>query len=319
MARRRSYREALPNGERPFVEHLRDRFRPPDDTQVWAGDDAAVLPGGRIAAVDTLVAGTHFDLRWASAADVGWKAVAVNLSDLAAMGAVEPEAALLSLVVPPEPPGLAAEVVGGVAEAATRYRCPVVGGDTTEGGELVVTVTVLGALRSSAPAVLRSGARVGDSVLVTGALGGAAAALRMLRAGDEVPAELAACLHRPEPRLEEGAAAAEAGATAMIDVSDGFALDAWRVAEASAVGLALREDALALRDGAGVDDARSGGDDYELLFTAPDPDRVAAAFSERGLAPPATVGRVVGETSTLGRADGSTVPLDPDGWEHRVP
>lgn len=305
-------------GERAFVERLRARLPGPPVDEVWAGDDAAVVDDGRLLAVDTLVSGVHFDLRWASAADVGWKAVAVNVSDVAAMGGT-PVAAVLSVVVPPEPAGLAPALLEGAAEAAGELACPLVGGDTTSGSQLVVSVAVLGHA-PPAGAVLRSGARPGDTVFVTGALGAARRAVLLLADGVEPSPRLADRLHRPRPRVAEGAAAAGAGATAMIDLSDGLGTDLGHVCDESGVGVRVDAASVPVAEGADLDDALVGGDDYELCFTAADASRVAEAFLRAGVDAPTAAGVIVeGGERVLVRADGSAEPLRAAGWEHPVP
>jgi thiamine-monophosphate kinase len=168
-------------------------------------------------------------------------------------------------------------------------------------------------------AVLRGGARPGDSVFVTGPLGGSKAALGALRRGDVPDPVALARLQRPVPRLVEGATAATAGASAMIDLSDGLSSDLAHICRASGVGARLEASAIPVGPGATVDDALSGGDDYELCFTAPDPVRVAEAFAAAGLHLPAPIGTViVGEEVLLATPSGGTWPLAPAGWEHPV-
>lgn len=292
-------------GEFAFIDRLAARLSPRPDGQVGVGDDCAVLEGNRLIATDLLVEGVHFRSAWASPADIGWKALAVNLSDIAAMGGT-PESAVIAVALPPDRPGLADELVAGLLECAEQHGCPLVGGDTSAGPELFLAVTVTG--RADRP-VLRSGASPGEAVFVTGPLGAAAAALPRLREGAEAPT--APALHRPLPRIGEGRAAAAAGATAMLDLSDGLAVDLPRIAMASGVGVVLDEVPVAA--GATPAEAVGGGDDYELCFTAADPDRVRAAFAERGLREPIAVG-----TTT----HGTDVTLDGQplagGWEHRI-
>ena len=277
-----------------------------------------MLEGGLIAAVDAMVEGVHFVLGWSTPADVGWKALAVNLSDLAAMAAL-PTAALVALVVPPDRDGLADGVADGLAEAAVEFGCPVVGGDTTAGRVLAVSVTVLGRVPDGPP-VLRSGARPGDSLFVTGCLGGALHALDALRAGEKPDEDLRARLVRPRPRRDEGRAAAASAPTAMIDVSDGLARDLGHVCEQSGVGVRLDGPAVPLAAGASLREALVGGDEYELLFAAPDADAVTAAFRAAGLAPPALIGRMTeGPDRVLVGLDGSESALPDVGWEHPVP
>ena len=182
------------------------------------------------------------------------------------------------------------------------------GCDTSTGPELFIAVTVTG--HAERP-VLRSGASPGETVFVTGPLGGAAAVLAALDAGEAVADPSA--LHRPVPRLAEGRAAAEAGATAMLDLSDGLAVDLRRLVEASGVGIVIDPGAVPVADGATQEQAVGGGDDYELCFVAPDAGRVSAAFEEQGLRAPVVIGRTTdGDGAQLGDQ-----PLA-GGWEHTV-
>ena len=285
---------------------------------MWLGDDTAVLAGGLLVTTDALAEGVHFDLALSTLFDAGWKAVAVNCSDLAAMGGA-PRAAVAAVVVPEGRPGVADRLAAGVVAAAGAFDCPLVGGDTAVGPALVITVTVLG----DAPpggAVLRSGARPGDAVLVTGDLGGPRAALAALRRGEEPPEESAIRLHRPLPRLAEGRAAAGAGASAMIDLSDGLSGDLRHICRASGVGVVLEAGAVPVGPGATLEDALAGGDDYELCFTAPDAGRVAEAFAAAGLEAPTRIGTVTEEKEIAWKEAGGHVrPLPPAGFEHPVP
>lgn len=285
---------------------------------MWLGDDAAVLADGLLFATDVLAEGVHFDLRWSTPADAGWKALAVNCSDLAAMGG-SARAAVVAVVVPAGRPGMADGVAAGIMEAAGALGCPLVGGDTAVGPSFVISVAVLGDAPAGG-AVLRSGARAGETIFVTGPLGAARAALHALRRGEEPAPEAAARLHRPVPRLAEGRAAAAGGATAMIDLSDGLSSDLGHVCRHSGVGARLEAAAIPCGPGAGLDDALAGGDDYELCFCAPDPGRVAEAFVAAGLAPPVAIGTVVAATGlVLVEPGGATRALPPGGWEHEVP
>jgi thiamine-monophosphate kinase len=284
---------------------------------VWLGDDTAVLAGGLLFATDALAEGVHFDLSFSTLPDAGWKAVAVNCSDLAAMGGT-PRAAVAAVVVPEGRPGVADGLAEGVVAAAGALACPLVGGDTAVGPALVIAVTVLG-YAPPVGAVLRSGARPGDAVFVTGTLGGPRAALGALRRGDEPPADSVARLHRPVPRLAEGPVAAGAGAGAMIDLSDGLSSDLAHICRQSGVGAVLEAAAIPLGAGASLEDALAGGDDYELCFTAPDPGRVEQAFLAAGLAAPARIGTVTeGREIAVKEGDGRVRPLPPAGWEHPV-
>jgi thiamine-monophosphate kinase len=309
--------EASLSGEFAFLERLRQALPELPAGQVGVGDDTAVLEGGLLFATDVLTEGIHFDLRWSTPADVGWKALAVNLSDVAAMGGT-PRAAVCGVVLAAGRKGEADDLAGGLMAAAAELGCPLVGGDTVVGAALTVTVSVVGDA-PEAGAVLRSGARPGDSVFVTGPLGGGRAALVALRRGEAPDPVALARLQRPVPRLVEGRAAAAAGATAMIDLSDGLSSDLAHICRASGVGALLQPAAIPVGPGAAVDDALSGGDDYELCFTAPDPVRVAEAFAAAGLHLPAPIGTVIpGDEVLLTTPGGGTWPLAPGGWEHPV-
>ena len=202
--------------------------------------------------------------------------------------------------------------------AAAELGCPLVGGDTTVGAVLTVAVAVVGDSPEGG-AVLRRGARPGDSIFVTGPLGGGRAALAALRRGDEPDPVALARLRRPIPRLVEGRTAAAAGASALIDLSDGLSSDLAHLCRASGVGALLEPAAVPVGPGAAVEDALAGGDDYELCFTAPDPVRVAEAFAAAGLHLPAPIGAVTtGDEVLLATPGGGTWPLAPSGWEHPV-
>jgi thiamine-monophosphate kinase len=303
--------DAKPGGERAVIERIRSLLpgAPPGET--WIGDDAAVVAApqdGLLLAADLVVAGVHVDLDLVGIDDMGWKAMSVNVSDLAAM-AGRPRHALVS-VAGPASTDLDA-LFGGLADAARHYSCPVVGGDLANAGVLVVSVAVTGTTEGR-PAVLRSGARPGDALLVTGPLGASAAgleALRSRRSGG--PPGLGAAYRRPQACVEEGQAARLGGATAMIDVSDGLGIDLDRLAVASGVGLVIADVPVA--EGASPEQALAGGEDYELVFSAPDPEAVAAAFREAELRAPILLGSCTADPGER-RIDGAR--LQPEGWQH---
>jgi thiamine-monophosphate kinase len=239
------------------------------------GDDAAVLeiPGDRelVVTADTLNAGVHF-LADAYAGDIGHKALAVNLSDLAAMGA-EPRWALLSLSMPEIDASFAADLVAGFLSLARCHGVSLVGGDTCS-GPLSVTVTAMG-LVEPGNALTRSGARPGDLIVVSGTPGMAALALEQVQEGANPDAEASAALLRPIPRVALGRAFV-GKATACIDISDGLLADLGHIAEASQCGAVIELGRLPCGGALAAchDDQRwrlqlTGGDDYELCFTLP--------------------------------------------------
>jgi thiamine-monophosphate kinase len=242
-------------GEFGLIAALSAWLPPGPRTLVGIGDDAAVLaaPDGRVVATtDFLLEGRHFRRDWSSAADVGHKAAARSLADLAAMGA-EPSALLVALAAPGDlPVSWARELAAGLAAECARAGASVIGGDTARAASVFLAVTGLGDLAGRAP-VRRSGAAPGDVVAVAGPLGHAAAGLALLSAGlSEVglagagpDAERLVAAHlRPAPPYDAGPEAADLGATAMIDISDGLLADLGHVADASGVRIELASDAL---------------------------------------------------------------------------
>jgi thiamine-monophosphate kinase len=274
---------------------------------IGPGDDAAVLaaPDGRVVATtDTLVHGPDFRLAWSDPFQLGWKSAAVNLADVAAMGA-RPTALLVALALPESTPiAFVERFADGLTAACASLApgCGVEGGDLATSATLTIAVTALGSLDGVAP-VLRSGARPGDEVRLVGEAGVAARGLRLLferftdAAGAALPVSAAArgalsaadahAIARqlaPHPPIAAGAEAARAGAHAMMDVSDGLALDARRMADASGVTIEFFADAL----GDAPAEALAGGEDHALLITAPAgaavPGRVVGAVRERAAA-----------------------------------
>jgi thiamine-monophosphate kinase len=255
--------------------------------------------------IDTVAAGVHADLSLSGLDDLGWKAVAVNVSDIAAMGG-RPEYGLLSVA---GPPGTDPELVGrGVAEAARRYGCAVVGGDLVNADALLITVALAGAC-DGAPLV-RSGARPGDGIWVTGPRGLSAAGLRLLKGSATAGGPAVEAHRRPKPSVQAGLAARAARATSMIDVSDGLLADLGHLADASGVGFAI--EGVPAGDDATREEALTGGDDYVLVFTAPDGGAVDQAFAP--LPSPYWLGRCTDDASER-TVDGHQAPAT-GGWEH---
>jgi thiamine-monophosphate kinase len=284
------------NGEFELIARLTAALAAPGGrVRVGVGDDAAVtVPGGATATtVDSFVDGVHFRRGTSPLRSVGAKALAATLSDLAAMGA-QPGEAYVALAVPDDLTAADCELIyEGIRAVADDTATAIAGGDVTRSPVLSLAVTAVGHVAEPDALVRRGGAEPGQLVVVTGSLGGAAAGLLLLdrpelaRAVDEATAEVLTARHRePRPRLAEGAALARAGATAMIDVSDGLGADAGHVATASGTSIVI--DLASLPVAAGVaevaaaggadplDLAAAGGEDYELLACLP-PERLAEA------------------------------------------
>jgi len=303
-------------GELAALDRLAALLPAAPEGEIWIGDDAAVVDLGTLGplllATDLVAEGVHFDRGLSTLADVGWKVLAVNVSDIVAMGG-RPLRAVVALA------GASTDELDalyrGLGEAAAAYDCPIVGGDLsagTPGGGLVVSVAVLGTT-DGRPAVLRRGARPDDRVYVTGPLGRAAAGLRMLRADPRASGALVEAHRRPVPRADEGLVAAGCGASAMIDCSDGLGIDLDRLAKASGVGVVL--DLVPVAEGATLEEALGGGEDYELVFCAPVGVDVGEAFAERGLTPPIEIGHAVADASVR-LLEGAPLPLS--GYQHRL-
>lgn len=277
MARRRDAGRAPLKAEFALIERIRARAGSRADVLLGIGDDAALLqvPEGHALAwsTDTLVAGVHFPADTAPA-DIGWKALAVNLSDLAAMGA-KPAWATLALTLPDADGEWLDAFLDGFCELADAHGVAIVGGDTTR-GPLSITVGVQGFVAAGG-GLRRDGAGFNDDVWVTGTLGDAAGALRQWQAGGLQSMKLRYRLDRPSPRVDVGLAIAEL-ATAAIDLSDGLRADLGHVLARSGVGAELDlgrlPTSITLAEHFSDEAARwrlqlAGGDDYELCFTAP--------------------------------------------------
>lgn len=306
--------------------------------RIGIGDDAAVLeppPGTElVATLDAMVEEVHFRREWSRSEDLGWKALAVNVSDLGGMGA-RPLAALVTLALPAETDVKWVErVYAGLAECSAEYGCPVVGGDTVRSPRgVVLSVAALGTVRAGS-AALRSGARPGELLCVTGVLGDSGAGLALLERGarrERRHAPLYEAHLRPRPPVTAGVALTEAGlATAMLDLSDGLASDVRHLARRSGVGVRIEAARLPISDTArqagtevGVDPvewALHGGEDYQLLFTVgPEHwERVPPTLGPLGVTA-TVVGRVVARGVTLVHTDGRAGRLEPQGFAHFSP
>jgi thiamine-monophosphate kinase len=302
------------------------------------GDDAAIVEpgtGSMLVTTDMLLEGVHFDLGAIAPTDLGAKSVVVNVSDIAAMGG-SPRYAVVSLGVPPTvETAWLMELFGGMRAACDEYALSLVGGDTNRAESVTIAVTVIGEVARGA-AVTRDGARIGDLVAVTGSLGAAAGGFvlsrlrpsRLGRAlGEAWGRELLEALYRPVARVGEGQTLAQAGATAMMDLSDGLAKDLSRLCAASGCGARIRLDRVpvspALRAAAGplgvdpLDLALSGGEDYELLATldATAFDRARDELHERFGVTLTDVGVII--DGGVVAVDGDVErPLEAKGWDH---
>ena len=329
-------------GESALISRIRHRVPPPPDwVTTGIGDDAAVIEPARgtvdVVTTDTLVEGIHFERSFVSPADLGHKTLAVNLSDLAAMGAT-PRVVLLSLVLPATMAAADLDaLVGGMLALAGRYQVALVGGDITRSsGPLVLGMTAIGALRRRR-VLTRAGGRPGDELWVTGVLGGAAAGLACLRRDPAGPTEddsdLDGCVERyrrPEPRVRIGILLGRnRAAHAAVDLSDGLSDGLRQLTQASAVGAVIDGSAVPIDTGARrwfethgldpIDAALAGGDDYELLVAVPRSGRrrfAAVSRLARGV-PMTRIGWLTKDTALVLRTTDGDRAL-PAGYEHFV-
>jgi thiamine-monophosphate kinase len=324
-------------GEFELLAKLRERLPAPDPrVRLGSGDDAAVtVPGGATAtSVDALLDGVHFLRGEASAAQIGHKALATALSDLAAMGA-EPGEAYVVLGAPADlEEAELLEILDGMLALAERTGTTLAGGDLTRAPALTLALTVVGHADAPERLVTRGGAEPGDVLVLTGELGGAAAGLLLLEAPElaaGLPEPTAEALRRrqlePEPLLDAGQALAAAGAKALIDLSDGLGADAGHLAERSGVALRIDAAALPLAEGvaevaaaAGRDPlelAASGGEDYELLAALP-AERAEAAEAALGEVKLTPIGAALAGKGVEIRLPGGEL-LETAGYDHLRP
>ena len=325
---------AQPFGEFALIDRIVARLgdAAARDILVPPGDDAAAwrtTEGVSVATTDLLVEGTHFRADTMSRADVGWRAIAANVSDIAAMGAT-PRFALIGLVLPPGAPLEAVDcLVDGMAECCRATEVRIAGGDIVQGvrgAGTMVAVTLLGEAPRDAHLLRRDGAQAGDAVATSGVLGAAAAGLAVIEAAraDEVGvASLVAAHRRPRPRVALGHAAVAAGVRCGIDVSDGLLQDLGHIAERSGVGIEVdldavpvhREAAAELGAERALDLALGGGEDFELLLAGPEATLLALATPE---VPVTVIGRVVPahpRAVWAVRPDGSRYEPSVVGWD----
>lgn len=303
----------------------------PPSTLLGPGDDAAVLAaadGRVVVTTDVLVEGVHFRLDWSTPHQVGRKAVAANLADVAAMGAV-PTALVVGLAVPGRTPvSTVDDLMAGMWAEAEQVGAGIVGGDVVSSEQLVVSVTALGDLQGRAP-VTRSDARPGDVLGLCGRLGWAAAGLAVLRRGLLSPFALSpfarsplarsplavVAAHRvPEPPYVAGPQAASAGATSMIDISDGLLADAGHLAEASGVGIDIDSAALPVASRLVEVASALGADARHWVLTGGEDHALLASFPAGAVLPQGWIRLGVVRDGSGVTVDGSEVP--PGGWQH---
>ncbi len=295
-----------------------------DDAACWRTEACAQL-----ATSDSLIQDVHFTLSTTTWRELGWKALAVNLSDIAAMGGF-PQYALVSLGLPGDiEVASVAELYEGMAELARLFDVSIVGGDSVGAPVVILSLAVVGKAQTTQTVLTRSAAAPGDRIAVTGYLGASAAGLAMLKKGLEFDKETAATLReahlKPHPRIVEGQALARRGVKAAIDLSDGLVSDLNKLCKASGVGARLFTNQIpvhpVVRRSFGDDSielALSGGEDYELLFTAQGEviDKVRKAMP----CPVTVIGEISAEPKMVEVIDehGNEVRLEKEGWEHFV-
>lgn len=314
------------SGEFGFIDYINAVFPVPEGT-VGIGDDCAVLPAGEgelLFSTDLLMEGVHFLRSESSPEDVGWKAAAVNLSDIAAMGG-KPVATFLSIALPKDAQGEWAErFIEGYRQISSQYDVPLLGGDTTSSlRDIAVNVGILGRCQSG-KRLMRSGAKVGETIYVTGPLGDSAAGLQAVLKGIRRSEDVKTLIERhkrPLPRVDAGVILIQSGKVgAMMDISDGIASDMRHIMKASKVGAVIALDRLPLSSELisvcaeqGWDRywlSTSGGEDFELLFTGPD-----CLENELDIKV-YPVGKIVDGNELIWTVEGSAVDYDYMGYKH---
>ena len=313
-------------GEFGFIDYINADFPVPEGT-VGIGDDCAVLPAGEgelLFSTDLLMEGVHFLRSESSPEDVGWKAAAVNLSDIAAMGG-KPVATFLSIALPKDAQGEWAErFIEGYRQISSQYDVPLLGGDTTSSlRDIAVNVGILGRCQSG-KRLMRSGAKVGETIYVTGPLGDSAAGLQAILKGIRRSEDVKTLIERhkrPLPRVDAGVILIQSGKVgAMMDISDGIASDMRHIMKASKVGAVIELDRLPLSSELisvcaeqGWDRywlSTSGGEDFELLFTGPD-----GLENELDIKV-YPVGKIVDGNELTWTVEGNAVDYDYMGYKH---
>ena len=313
-------------GEFGFIELIKEKFDVPAG-MLGIGDDCAIIPGSDddlIYSTDMLIEGVHFLRDAASPEDIGWKSLAVNLSDIAAMGGT-PVATFLSIALPKDTQGEWAErFIGGYAELSEKFNIPLLGGDTTSSlRDIAINIGVLGRIPKG-KSIKRSGAAAGDCIYVTGNLGDSAGGLQAILNGWEKTQEVE-CLYRchmkPVPRIEVGQALLKTGlVSSMMDISDGLASDLRHILKASGTGAEVHLDRITISENLkyacvkyALDPfvlAVGGGEDYELLFTAP------AGIEDILDFPVYQIGEIVSGESLTWIKDGHAVNYEYKGFNH---
>ena len=278
------------------------------------GDDAAVLevPRGEklVVSTDISLEGVHFRRDWLNTFEIGYRATAAALSDLAAMAA-RPLGILIALTLPEGDRDDAREIATGIREGASAVLCPIVGGDLSSGKSLSLAITALG---TTARPLSRSGARAGQRVYVTGRLGGPAAAVRAWVAGRQPTDAERGRFACPVPRIDAAIALSERGASSGIDISDGLAADVAHIAAASNVGIELDAERIPRFEGASAAQAIASGEEYEIVVTAPQID--TARFSDEFGLDLTEIGRVVaGSPGVILLENGQRIAAPP-GFDH---
>jgi len=278
------------------------------------GDDAAILevPGNEklVVSTDTSVEGVHFRRDWLNSFEIGYRATAAALSDLAAMAA-RPLGILIALTLPETEKEDAREIATGIREGASAVMCPIVGGDLSSGKELSLTITALG---TTDRPLTRGGAKEGQRVYVTGRLGGPAAAVRAWKAGRQPSETERARFACPIPRIDAALGLAARGASAGIDISDGLTADLAHIAAASKVGIEVDADRIPRFEGVSAIDAAGSGEEYEIVVTARDID--AGRFVEEFGLDLTEIGRVVAGPPRVTLLQGGNSINPPPGFDH---